>query len=128
MASVIAPPAAEDRNCRRLNIGNPFRNQVTSYNVSVPEFSPIRCEVHYSGRVQGVGFRWNAHSLARGFPVTGFVRNLPNGSVQLVVEGDRGDIERLLAAIADSMAGNIRHAETTFGPVTGEFQSFDIVN
>lgn len=89
---------------------------------------PIRCEVHYSGRVQGVGFRWNAFYVARGFPVTGFVRNLADGGVQLVVEGDRGDIERLLAEIADSMAGNIRHAETTFGPATGEFQSFDIVS
>ena len=94
----------------------------------MPEFSPIRCDVHYSGRVQGVGFRWNACSIARGFQVTGFVRNLADGRVQLVVEGDRGDIERLLATIAESMAGNIRHAETTFGPATGEFPSFDIVN
>ncbi len=92
------------------------------------ESRPIRCEVYYSGRVQGVGFRWNACHIARVFQVTGFVRNLPDGGVQLVVEGDRGETERLLAAIADSMAGNIRHAETVIRPVTNEFQSFDIVN
>ena len=98
------------------------------YNGDVSPSLLIRCEVHYSGRVQGVGFRWNACSVARGFPVTGFVRNLPDGGVQLIVEGDRGDIERLLASIADSMAGNIQNAETTFGPATGKFQSFEIVN
>ena len=89
------------------------------------ESRPIRCEVFYSGRVQGVGFRWNACSIARGFAVTGFVRNLPDGRVHLVAEGERGDVERFLAAIADSMAGNIRHAQMEVGPATGEYQSFE---
>ena len=89
------------------------------------ESRPIRCEVFYSGRVQGVGFRWNACSLARGFAVTGFVRNLPDGRVQLVVEGNRGEVERLLAEIADSMSGNIRQTELAESPATGEFTAFE---
>ena len=89
------------------------------------ESRPIRCEVFYSGRVQGVGFRWNACSLARGFAVTGFVRNLPDGRVQLVVEGNRGEVERLLAGIADSMSGNIRQTELAESPATGEFTAFE---
>lgn len=90
----------------------------------MPETSSIRCEVHYSGRVQGVGFRWNACNIARGFAVTGFVRNLRDGRVQLVAEGTRGEVERLLAAIADSMAGNIQHAETVVSRATGEYRDF----
>ena len=91
----------------------------------MPEDHTIRCEVHYSGQVQGVGFRWNACRIAGGFRVTGFVRNLPDGRVHLVAEGERGELERFLAAIADSMQGNIRHAETVVNPATGEYQSFE---
>jgi acylphosphatase len=91
----------------------------------VSESRPIRCEVSYSGRVQGVGFRWNACSIARGFQVTGFVRNLPDGRVQLVAEGERGEVERLLGEIADSMSGNIRQAELKESPATGEFTAFE---
>jgi acylphosphatase len=91
----------------------------------VSESRPIRREVHYSGHVQGVGFRWTACSIARGFAVTGLVRNLPDGRVQLVAEGEREEVDRFLAAIADSMAGNIRHAETVVSPATGEFTSFE---
>jgi len=87
--------------------------------------SIIRCEVHYSGRVQGVGFRWNACSIARDFQVTGYVRNLADGRVQLVAEGERGEVERLLAEIAGSMSGNIRQAELAESPATGEFTAFE---
>ncbi len=90
------------------------------------ESRPIRCEVHYFGHVQAVGFRWNACHIARDFPVTGFVRNLPDGRVHLVAEGERGEVERLLAAIADSMGGSIRHTETVVSPATGEYQGFEI--
>ena len=45
--------------------------------------------IHYSGRVQGVGFRYQTHRVAAGFEVTGTVRNLPNGRVELVAEGDK---------------------------------------
>ena len=89
------------------------------------ESRPIRCEVNYSGDVQGVGFRWNACHLARDFQVTGFVRNLPDSRVHLVAEGERGEVERFLATIADSMGGNIRHTQTVASPATGEFTSFE---
>lgn len=86
----------------------------------------IRAEVHYSGRVQGVGFRFTAQWAARGFAVTGFVRNLPDGRVQLVAEGEQKEVERFLQKIADAMARNITHAEVRRGPATGEFASFEI--
>jgi acylphosphatase len=86
----------------------------------------IRCEVYYHGRVQGVGFRFNAQWIAREFAVTGFIRNLPDGRVELVAEGEEKVVDRFLARIADSMTGNITHTDVTRREATGEFSSFEI--
>ena len=67
----------------------------------------IRKEVVFTGRVQGVGFRYTAHSLSRGFTVAGFVRNVPDGSVELVAEGPAEEVEGFLMALKERMAGNI---------------------
>ena len=66
--------------------------------------------VYYSGTVQGVGFRYAALGLASRFAVTGYVRNLPDGRVELVAEGERDHVEGLLNAVARRMAGYIEHA------------------
>jgi acylphosphatase len=66
--------------------------------------------VCYSGRVQGVGFRYTAQRLAAGHQVAGYVRNLPNGDVELVAEGEADEVGRFLAAVAGRMAANIEHA------------------
>lgn len=58
-----------------------------------------RRAVIYRGRVQGVGFRATARELARPLPVSGWVRNEPDGSVRLEVQGDEPDIVRLLTLI-----------------------------
>ena len=55
-----------------------------------------RCEIYYSGRVQGVGFRYTVRSIAGRFAVTGFVKNLRDGRVQLVAEGLAEEIQRFL--------------------------------
>lgn len=83
-------------------------------------------EVFYAGRVQGVGFRANAQYLARRYPVTGFVRNLPDGRVHLVAEGADDVVKQLLEDIADSMAGNITSAQTQSGAATGKYVGFSI--
>jgi acylphosphatase len=64
--------------------------------------------VYYSGRVQGVGFRFTSLHLARGFDVAGYVRNLPDGRVELVAEGDRAEIDAFLEAVRDAMDRHIR--------------------
>jgi acylphosphatase len=66
--------------------------------------------VYYSGRVQGVGFRYAAQSLAEAYAIAGFVRNLPTGDVELVAEGPADQVEGFLEAVARRMAGYIEHA------------------
>ena len=87
-----------------------------------------RREVVYSGRVQGVGFRWTARQIAQSHAVTGFVRNLDDGRVQLVVEGPPGEIDRFLASIAERLADHIRQAQEAKSPASGQFTAFEIVH
>ena len=59
-------------------------------------------QVFYEGRVQGVGFRFTVKQIARGFEVTGWVRNLADGRVELQCSGERAEVEAFLEAIAES--------------------------
>lgn len=71
-----------------------------------------RRRVHYSGRVQGVGFRLTARRLARGFAVAGHVRNLPDGRVELVADGEPTVLDAFLNAVRSEMGGKIHSALT----------------
>jgi acylphosphatase len=55
-------------------------------------------QVFYEGRVQGVGFRYSARRVAAGFDVAGYVRNLPDGRVELVASGDEEEVDGFLLA------------------------------
>ena len=88
--------------------------------------SQIRKQVFYRGNVQGVGFRYNALRCARGLPVTGFVRNLGDGRVELVVEGESKDVTNLLDQIRTSMQQNIDEETTETADPTREFSDFSI--
>jgi acylphosphatase len=69
----------------------------------------VRKRVLYSGHVQGVGFRYTARHLAQGYPVAGHVRNLPDGRVEVVAEGEAGKVEAFLEALRRQMADYIRN-------------------
>lgn len=75
--------------------------------------------VRYAGRVQGVGFRYTTQALAAGFPVAGYVRNVPSGEVELVAEGEESAVEAFLAAVARRMAGYITNTTVQDAAVTG---------
>lgn len=66
--------------------------------------------VLYSGRVQGVGFRYTTQALAADYAIAGYVRNLANGEVELVAEGEAEVVEAFLAAVAERMANYITNA------------------
>ena len=85
-----------------------------------------RRDVHYQGRVQGVGFRYTVCNIARRHPVVGFVQNLANGQVRLVAEGNSACLDDFLAEIDDAMAGNITTRLVDKPPAKGEFNGFDV--
>jgi acylphosphatase len=71
-----------------------------------------RRRVFFSGRVQGVGFRFRCQALANGFDVSGHVRNLPDGRVEVVAEGEPGEIDDFVAAIKREMNSYITDITT----------------
>lgn len=90
------------------------------------DMSPSRRTVIFTGTVQGVGFRYTARMVAQSYQVTGTVRNLPGGCVEMIAEGLPAELTRFQAAVEEAMHGNIRDAAATDGPATGEFTTFDI--
>jgi acylphosphatase len=84
--------------------------------------------IFYAGQVQGVGFRYTARTLATGFEITGIIRNLPDGRVELVAEGSRAELDAFRTAILDSgLAGFIRDEQVTWADAKNEFRGFEIV-
>jgi acylphosphatase len=87
-----------------------------------------RMSVFYSGSVQGVGFRYTTKSIAAGFEVAGTVRNLPDGSVELIAEGARGELEAFRDAVRGAgLAGFIRDERVTWSDAQNDLHGFEIV-
>src|SRR3990172_7090313 len=86
--------------------------------------SKIRRTMYFSGHVQGVGFRYATRDVAAKFRVAGFVRNLPDGRVELVVEGREVELDRFQCTVEAAMRSQIREVDATDGPATGEFKKF----
>ena len=90
--------------------------------------SLVRVQVLYSGRVQGVGFRYTVKSLVPGYDVLGIIRNLPDGRVELIVEGKQEELDAFLQAIRDSgLLRNIRDEEIVFENAQDNFKGLEIV-
>ncbi|MDP3980608.1 MAG: acylphosphatase [Chlamydiota bacterium] len=87
-----------------------------------------RLEIYYSGNVQGVGFRYTVLRISEMFQgIKGFVRNLSDGRVQVVAEGDAGDLEAFQQRIEKSFLKNyILGREVTWVHIKSEFNSFTI--
>jgi acylphosphatase len=88
-------------------------------------------EVHhevafFTGRVQGVGFRYAALQVAKEFEVTGFVSNLPDGRVHLEVEGDPGVVDAFIAAVGERMHGHVRKVDRKSSLRPPQFSGFSI--
>ncbi len=86
----------------------------------------VRRTVHFGGRVQGVGFRYTARNIALQHDVAGYVRNLADGRVELVLEGSETEIGRTVDEIRRKMSGFVRGVTTETVPATGEFDHFVI--
>ncbi len=88
---------------------------------------PARLHVYFSGHVQGVGFRYTVRTLSLEFDVTGWVKNLGDGRVEMLTEGERNELEAFQAAIPDAgLRRFIRDTQADWSEGTGEFRGFEI--
>lgn len=76
----------------------------------------IAKHIVFKGHVQGVGFRYTAHRVAERYPVTGYVRNCSDGTVEMFIQGSAANVDACLDDICDTMAGYIR--DTQIKPVS----------
>jgi len=83
--------------------------------------------VFFEGRVQGVGFRWTVKNLARGYDVTGWVKNLPDGRVEMQVSGETEEVDAFITAIGESeLKSHIKKSDVTVIPPPAGFHGFEI--
>lgn len=86
----------------------------------------MRVNVIFKGNVQGVGFRYTCVMISRRYTVTGYVQNLPDGTVRVVAEGDKPEIESFIDEIHKRKGMNIRSVLKQDQPATGEFSGFRV--
>ncbi|MFA5145491.1 MAG: acylphosphatase [Candidatus Omnitrophota bacterium] len=85
-----------------------------------------RVHVYYSGQVQGVGFRFTAESMAHTLGVTGWVKNLGDGRVEITAEAEEDTLKRFLENTRQHFAVYIQAVDADWSPATGEFNYFGI--
>ncbi|KAF0093741.1 MAG: acylphosphatase [Puniceicoccaceae bacterium 5H] len=83
-------------------------------------------QARFHGRVQGVGFRFYTIQLARGYAVSGFVRNEADGTVWLEAEGEEAEVKRFLGALREGMSAFIRQCDETYGCREPQFSGFNL--
>jgi acylphosphatase len=85
-----------------------------------------RKTAYFTGNVQGVGFRYTTQNLALQYDVNGYVRNLPDGRVEVVLEGNDEEMNHLVQAIQQRMEGFIKRVDLQESPATNQFDRFSI--
>ena len=85
-----------------------------------------RLHAYYSGDVQGVGFRYSAQRVAASLSLTGWVKNVKDGRVEIVCEGNDAPLKEFLQKIEAMFGSYIRDKEVEWSNVTGELDYFDI--
>ena len=86
----------------------------------------IRAILFFSGRVQGVGFRFTANEIAQRFDVKGTVENCPDGRVKIVVEADSKEIDGFIESIKASLPGKIKQMDRFEAEPSNAFENFSI--
>ena len=87
----------------------------------------VQVHIRVVGMVQGVGFRWFVKQAANRLGLTGFVRNLPDGSVEVVVEGERGLVGEMVSEVRRGPRwAQVNHVQVTERSYTGKFKEFSV--
>ncbi len=88
--------------------------------------SMVAMHIVFSGRVQGVGFRFTAHRMASRHRLTGYVRNVRDGTVEMLAQGPAQDIDDCMRDIQDCLAGYVREVQTEKVPPNPTYTDFKI--
>ena len=86
----------------------------------------IARHVIFEGHVQGVGFRYTAHHIAGRYAVTGYVRNLPDGTVEMLVQGPAQEVDNCIREVQEEFSGHIRDTKVETVPYNARYQDFRI--
>lgn len=86
----------------------------------------IAKQVVFRGRVQGVGFRYTTQRIAGRYDLTGYVRNLPNGSVEALLQGTQANVQACMDEIQNAFGGYIREVQAVDQPVNPQYHDFRI--
>ena len=86
----------------------------------------IAKNIIFKGRVQGVGFRYTTHRAASRYELTGYVRNLPDGTVEALLQGTEPNIQACLNDLKDTFGGYLREINATSQPINPRYHDFQI--
>lgn len=86
----------------------------------------IARHIIFKGRVQGVGFRFTAHRIARGCQLTGYVRNLADGTVEMFAQGYTEDLDSCIEDIKEYFGDYIRETKINEIPIDTRYKDFKI--
>lgn len=98
----------------------------TSFGDGNRQMAVQRINVRFVGHVQGVGFRYTTVGIAQRYAVSGSVRNLPDGGVRIIAEGEAAELDLFLGEVQQTFSGQIREALMDRQPASGEFTGFAI--
>jgi len=85
-----------------------------------------RLSVTFSGRVQGVGFRYTAEEIANDIGLTGWVKNIAGGKVEAEAEGEEKELKEFISRLKERFGTHISNIEEDRMPATGEFSGFEV--
>ena len=88
----------------------------------------VRIQITYCGNVQGVGFRWNVMQIASSYSVTGYVKNLISGRVEMMVEGNKKEAFLMVAEVEDKLRDYWQSKETEERPGDPHFENFQVLH
>jgi acylphosphatase len=86
----------------------------------------IAKQIIFKGNVQGVGFRYTSQRTAKIYNLTGYVKNLPDGSVEMLAQGELQDVDNCISDIQDSFGSYIRHTQINYVPLNPRYTNFRI--
>jgi len=86
----------------------------------------VRWHIYFFGRVQGVGFRYTCQETGHKHEVAGWVKNLPDGSVEMIVEGEISAIRAYVRDVCESTHGRVDDQQITKSDATGDFTEMTI--